>query len=88
LKPELMRLKERMAVRFPNNQVGLDETWYDAGRLCVLFNEDTPPETVAGAMLALIEETFPDLDLAVRNTRFAYGGTSSEQLSQPAVTDK
>lgn len=67
--PVLRSFVERVSARLPNQTAEWDQTWFEGrGRLKLLFSYDLPAETVAAAVLTLIEETFPTLDRTVRET--------------------
>ncbi|QRN99080.1 hypothetical protein JRI60_08685 [Archangium violaceum] len=68
LSERLRALTERVARRFPGNTVEWDSDWSrQRGRLRLLFAPQTPPETVAAGLQALIDETYPELDALASN---------------------
>lgn len=72
-------LLEGVSRRLPDRTVEWDQKWMGGcGRLRVLFRADAPPETVAGGMLTLIEETLPRLDAALRAANEAHSNTSTQ----------
>jgi len=65
--PTLRSLLERVSTRLSNQGSEWDPAWFEGrGRLRVFFSTDLAPETVATCVLAVINETFPTLDLAVK----------------------
>ncbi len=63
-------LTERVARRFPGRRVEWEAEWYEGcGRLRVIFDGDSPKETIAEGMSALIAETFDELDAHAKSLR-------------------
>lgn len=74
LRDRVQPLVAQVAALFPEQRVEWEPKWAgELGRLRVLFALDAPPAQVAAGMLALIEETYPKLDVAVREAVRANG---------------